>query len=110
MIVRAVSDETLITNQKCVLMIATAAIFTYSSLVYSSIHTFSSRDEKEMNEMHFVHINVYSTVVYRFGHNGSRLDVRAVIAYNNGCNGHNDHPFQKDLTIPCKYLDIYKLH
>ena len=111
MIVRAVSDEKLITTRKYVLVIATAAIFTYFPHVYCSLHAFLSRDAKEMNEMHFVHIfNVYSTVVYRFGRNGSRLDVTSVIAYNNGYNGHNYNPFQKDITISCKYLDIYKLH
>ena len=46
MIVLAVSYETLITTQKYVLMIAAAAIFTYLSRVYLSLHAFSSRDEK----------------------------------------------------------------
>ena len=74
MIVRAVSDETLITTQKYVIMIETAAIFTYLSRVYCSIRAFLSMDAKEMNRMHFVHIfDVYSTVIYRFGHNGSTL-------------------------------------
>ena len=67
MILRAVSDETLITTQKYVLMIVTAAIFTYFPPVNLSLHAFLSRDAKEMNKMHFVHIfNVYSTVIYRY--------------------------------------------
>ena len=53
---------------------------------------------------------IYSTVRYRFGRNSSRLDVTSDIAYDNGYNGHNNHPFQKDLKMPCKYLDIYKYH
>ena len=62
-----------------------------------------------MNEIHSVHIfNVYSMVVYRFGRNGSRLDATAGMSYDNSYNGHNDHPFQKDLKMSCKYLDIYK--
>ena len=62
-----------------------------------------------MNGMHFVHIsNVYSTVYYRFGPNGSSLDATADIAYDNGYNGNNYHPFQNDLKMSCKYLDIYK--
>ena len=53
-----------------------------------------------MNEMHFVNIfNVYTTVVYSSCRNGSRLDATAVIAYDNGYNGHNNHPFQKDLKM-----------
>ena len=74
MIVRAVSDETLITTQKYVLVIATAAIFTYLYRVYRSLNAFSLMDAKEMNKMHYVHIfDVYSTVVYRFGRLGSTL-------------------------------------
>ena len=46
--------------------------------------------------------------VYRFGHNSSRLDTKSVIAYDNVYNGHNDHPFQKDIMMSCNYLDIYK--
>ena len=111
MIVRKLSNETFIMTQKYVLMITTESIFTYLSHVYCSLHTFTSRDANEMKEMHFVHIfNIYSMVIYRFGRNGSRLDVTDVIAYNNGYNGNNNHPFQKDLTISFKYLDIYKLH
>ena len=78
MIVQDVSDETLITTQKYVIIIATAAILTYLSRVYRSVHGFLSIDTKEMNKMHSVHtFDVYSTVVYRFGRNGSTL----------GCNG-----------------------
>ena len=106
MIVRDVSDETLIMTRKYILIIVTASILTYLFRVYRSLHALSSRDAKEMNEMNFVHIfNVYSTVAYRFGRNGSRLDSTAVMAYDNGCNGHNNHPFQKDLMMSCKYLD-----
>ena len=109
MIVRAVSDETLIRPRKCVLMIVTESIFNYLIRVYRSIHAFLSRDAKEINEMNFVYIfNVYSTVVYRFGRNSYRFDTTAVISYNNSYNRHNSHPFQKDLTMSCKYLDIYK--
>ena len=79
-------------------MITTAAIFTYLSRVNRSLHAFLSTDAKEMNEMNFVHIfDVYSTVVYRFGRNGSRLDVTAVISYNNGCNGESSHPIKRIL-------------
>ena len=109
MIVRAVSDETLIRTQKYVLMIVTESIFNYLIRVYHSIHAFLSRDAKEMNKINFVHIfNLYSTAVYRFGRNDYRLDITAVIAYNNSYNRHNGRPFQKDLTMSCKYLDIYK--
>ena len=82
MIVRAVYDETLITTQNYVLMIATADIFTYLSCVYRSLCVFSSMDAKEMKEMHFVHIlNVYSTFIYRFGRIGSTIgrNVRYII-------------------------------
>ena len=38
--------------------------------------------------MHFVHIfDVYSTVIYRLDALVPRLDVTAVISYNNGYNG-----------------------
>ena len=47
-------------------------------------------------------------VGYRFGRNGSRLDATSVIAYDNGYNGHDDHPLQKDTKMSCKYLDIYE--
>ena len=61
MTVWAVSDETLVTNQKYILMIATASIFTYLSRVYCSLHAFSSMDAKEMNKINFMHIfDVYS--------------------------------------------------
>ena len=62
-----------------------------------------------MNKIQSVHIfNVYSTVVYRFGCNGSCLDATTVIAYDNGYSEKNDHNFQKDPKTLCKYLDIYK--
>ena len=74
MIFRAVSDETLITTQKYVLIIAMSAVYTDISRVYHSLHVFLSMDAKEMNQMHFVHIfDVYSTVIYRFGRNSSTL-------------------------------------
>ena len=74
MIVRDVSAEMLILSQKYVLMIAAAAIFTYLSCVYLSLRVFSSRDAKEMKEMHSVHMfDVHLTVVYRFGRIGSTL-------------------------------------
>ena len=80
MIVRAISDEMFITTQEYVLMIATTGIFTYLSRVYRSIHAFSSRDAKETKKIYFMHIfNVSSMRVYRLGHNGSRLDITAVI-------------------------------
>ena len=109
MIVRAVSDETLITTRKYVLMIARAAIFNHLFRVYCSLNTFLSRSAKRNEQMHFLHtFNVYSTFGYRFGRNGSRLDATADIAYDNGYNGHNDHSFQKGLKMSLKYLDIYK--
>ena len=46
MIVWDVSDETLITTRKYVIMIATVAIFTDLSRVYCSLHAFLSRDAK----------------------------------------------------------------
>ena len=99
MIVRAVSDEMLISTRKCVLMIVTESIFNYLIRVYCSIHVLLSRDAKEMNDMNSVYIfNVYATVVYRFGRNGYRLDTTAVIAYNDSYKRHNGNPFQKDLT------------
>ena len=74
MIFQAISDETLSTTRKYVLMIATADIFTYLSRVYRSLHAFLSMDAKKENKMHFVQIfDVYSTVVYPFGCNGSML-------------------------------------
>ena len=80
MIVRAVSDETLITTRKYILMIAKAAIFTNLSRVHRRPHAFSSRDAKETKKIYFMHIfNVSSMRVYRLGHNGSRLDITAVI-------------------------------
>ena len=74
MIVRAVSDETLITSQKYVLMIATAAIFTYLSHVYRSIRMFSLMYAKEINENAF-HAYVRRTFNGRlqFGRIGSTL-------------------------------------
>ena len=45
-IVRSVSAEKLIMSQKYVIMIATAAIFTYLSRVYRSLCVFSSMDAK----------------------------------------------------------------
>ena len=75
MIVRAVYDETLIMTGKYIIMIATAAIFTYLFRVYRSLNTFSSGDAKRNEQIHFLHIfNVYSTVGYLFGRNVSRLD------------------------------------
>ena len=98
MMVRSVSAETLITTWKYVLIIATAAIFNYSFRVYRSLNTFSSRYAKRKEQMYFVNIfNIYSTVGYHFGRNGSHLDATAVMAYDNGYNEHNDHCFQKDL-------------
>ena len=55
-------------------------------------------DEKEMNKMHFVHMfYVHSTVVYRLAALGPRLDVAAVISYNNGYDGQNSHPIKRVL-------------
>ena len=98
MIAWAVSDETLITSQKYVLMITTAAIFSYLSCVYRSLRVFSSMDAKEMNEMHFVHMfDIYSTVIYRLAALVQRLDVMAVISYNKGYDGQNSHPIKRVL-------------
>ena len=98
MIVQAVSDETLITSQKYVHMIATAAIFTYLSRVYRSLRVFLSMDAKEMKELNFVHIfDLYSTVVYPLDALVPSSDVRAVISYNNGYDGENSHPIKRVL-------------
>ena len=79
-------------------MIATADIFTYLSRVYCSLRMFSLMDAKEMNEMHFVHMfNVYSTVVYRLAALVPRLDVTAIISYNNGYDGQNSHTIKRVL-------------
>ena len=84
MIVQDFSAETLITSQKFVLMILTAAIFTYLSSVYRSLCVFLSMDAKEINEMHFVHIfDVHSTVIYHLAALVPLLDTTAVISYNN---------------------------
>ena len=111
MIVQAVSDETLNMTRKYVLMIATAAIFTYLSRAYRSLREFLSMDSKEMNKMHFVHkFDVYSTVVYCVDCNGStpgRND-RYIIQYQ--LQWEKQSSYQKGLTISCKYLDIYKSH
>ena len=109
MIVRDVSTDTLITTRKYVIMIATAATFTHLFPVYCSLHMFLSRDAKRNERNAFrAFFNVYSTVVYHFGHNGYHLDATTVIAYDNCYNGHNGHYFLKGLKISFKYLDIYK--
>ena len=103
MIVRDVSAEMLITSRKYVLMIATAAIFTYLYRVYFSLRVFSSIDAKEMKKIHFVHMfDVYSTVVYRLAALAPRLDVTAVISYNNGYDGQNSHPVTRVLLYHVK--------
>ena len=43
------------------------------------------------------YMRIYSTVGYRFGRNGFRLDATADIAYDNGYNGNNNHPFKRIL-------------
>ena len=51
-----------------------------------------------MNKMHFVHMfDVYSTVIYRLDALVPRLDVTAVISYNNGYDGQKMHPIKRVL-------------
>ena len=71
-------------SQKYVLMIATAAILIICS-VYFVVLTRYIRGMQKWT---------YSTVVYRFGRKGYRLDATAEISYDNGYNGHTNHPFK----------------
>ena len=55
-------------------------------------------DAKEMKEMHFMHIfDVHSTFVYRLAALVTRLDVTAVISYNNVYDGQNSNPITRVL-------------
>ena len=98
MIVQDVSAETIIMSRKYILMIATAAMFTYLYRVYCSICMLLSMDAKDMKEMHFVHMfDVHSTIVYRLAALFPSLDVTASISYNNGYDGQNSHPIKRVL-------------
>ena len=79
-------------------MIVTEAIFTYLSRLYRSLHVFSLMDEKEMKELHSVHmLDIHSTVVYRLDTLVPRLDITAVISCNNSYDGQNSHPIKRIL-------------
>ena len=63
-----------------------------------------------MNEMHFVHMfDVHSTVVYRLAALVPRLDVTAVISYNNGYYVQNSHPIKRVLLYHVN-IEIYTNH
>ena len=105
MIFRAVSDENLITSQKYVIMIMTAAIITYLYRVYRSLCVFLSMDAKQMKEIYFMHIfDVHSRVVYRLAATVPRLEVTAIISYNNAYDRQNSHPIKRVLLY---HVNIY---
>ena len=84
-------------------MILTAAILIIFSVYFLVLTRYCPGMQKWAYEFH-AYTRIYSTVGYRFGRNGSRLDATVDIAYGNGYNGHKDHPFKR--IIKC-HVNIY---